>query len=243
MPCHYYPPADLDELEEIATEATPDQQREALQMIADVFHHHQLPYGLMGGMNFYFRGSSRTTDDVDLAVTGSQSLQATLDLLNDAERVTRPRNKMSWMGGVARTFIQVGKQQVQIDLKWQKSEGHGMPMDLNAATEVFQLVEGHRTGVRFLKIGPLVRAKFQSYGRGKPGDYVDLIFTCKHPQYREDVRNVADKVSWDRREMFLHEVLQTDPGEEDSIRHILKLGSVCPDDTDLGAEPSAEVAR
>lgn len=86
MPCQFYPPADLDELEEAATEATPGQQKEALQIVADIFNRHQLPYGLMGGMNFYFRGSGRSTDDVDLAVTGAQSLQATLDLLNEDER-------------------------------------------------------------------------------------------------------------------------------------------------------------
>jgi hypothetical protein len=86
MSCQYYPPADLDELEEAATEATPAQQRDALQIVADIFNHHGLPYGLMGGMNFYFRGSGRATDDVDLAVTGSQSLEATLDLLNDDDR-------------------------------------------------------------------------------------------------------------------------------------------------------------
>jgi len=86
MPCQYYPPADLDDLEEAATEATPAHQKEALQIMADIFNAHQLPYGVMGGMNFYLRGSGRTTDDVDLAVTGTQSLQATLDLLNEDER-------------------------------------------------------------------------------------------------------------------------------------------------------------
>lgn len=86
MPCQYYPPADLDNLEEAATEATSNQQKEALQIVADIFNTHQLPYGLMGGMNFYLRGSGRTTDDADLAVTGAQSLQATLDLLNADER-------------------------------------------------------------------------------------------------------------------------------------------------------------
>jgi hypothetical protein len=85
MPCQYYPPADLDDLEEAAAQATADHQREALQVVADIFNAHQLPYGLMGGMNFYLRGSGRTTEDADLAVTGTQSLQATLDLLNEEE--------------------------------------------------------------------------------------------------------------------------------------------------------------
>ncbi|KAK4235159.1 hypothetical protein C8A03DRAFT_18062 [Achaetomium macrosporum] len=223
MPCQYYPPADLDELEEAATNATPNHQKEALQIIADIFHHHNLPYGLMGGMNFYFRGSGRSTDDVDLAVTGTQSLEETLDLLNDDERIIRPRNKMSWIGGVARTFVRVGEQAVQIDLKWQKAEGHGMPIDLTEATESFKLIEGYNTGVRFLRIGSLVKAKFQSYGRGKHGDYADLLFVCKHPQYREEVKKVANDIRLDKRELFLAEVLHADPGEGDLIRDALKV--------------------
>jgi hypothetical protein len=86
MPCQYYPPADLDELEEAATAATVSQQTEALQIVADIFDHHGLPYGVMGGTNFYFRGSGRTTDFLYLLVTGSQTLHATLALLDHDER-------------------------------------------------------------------------------------------------------------------------------------------------------------
>ncbi|KAH6848027.1 hypothetical protein B0I37DRAFT_156188 [Chaetomium sp. MPI-CAGE-AT-0009] len=238
MSCQYYPPADLDELEEVATEATVSQQIEALQRIADIFNHHKLPYGLMGGMNFYLRGSGRTTDDVDLAVTGSQSLQTTLDLLNHDERVTRPRNKMSWMGGVARTFVRVGEQQVQIDLKWQKSEGHGMPMDLNAATELRHIIQGHSTGVRFLKIGPLVKAKFQSYGRGKPGDYADLVFICTHPGYKEEVREVADEIRLDKRKLFVRELLEAGVDGSEGIRSVLRVdGDMENDEAGRDSEP------
>ncbi|EAQ84250.1 hypothetical protein CHGG_10654 [Chaetomium globosum CBS 148.51] len=65
-----------------------------------------------------------------------------------------------------------------------------MPMDLNAATEIRHIIQGHSTGVRFLKVGPLVKAKFQSYGRGKPGDYADLLFVCTHPEYKEEICRV-----------------------------------------------------
>lgn len=99
-----------------------------------------------------------------------------------------------------------------------------MPTDLNAATESFQLVEGHSYGVRFLKIGPLVKAKFQSYGRGKPGDYTDLVFVCTHPKYRQDVKEVADEIRRDKRELFLQEVHQTDPAAGTCIRDALRLG-------------------
>jgi hypothetical protein len=86
MSCQYYPPADLDDLEEAAAVALPDQQKIALQIVADIFNSHQLSYGLMGGMNFFLRGSGRTTQDVDLAVTRAQSLEATLNLLNGDSR-------------------------------------------------------------------------------------------------------------------------------------------------------------
>lgn len=83
MACQYYPPADLDDLEEASESAQPDQQIKGLLVVADIFNRHNLSYGLMGGMNFYLRGSGRTSQDVDIAVTGSQSLEKTLYLLND----------------------------------------------------------------------------------------------------------------------------------------------------------------
>lgn len=130
---------------------------------------------------------------------------------------------MSWMGGVARTFVKIGEQQVQIDLKWQKSEGHGMPMDLNAATEIHHITQGHSTGVRFLKVGPLVKAKFQSYGRGKPGDYADLLFICTHPEYKKEVSDVADEIRLDKREAFVQELLQTGADACEGVRSVLGL--------------------
>ncbi|KAL2131437.1 hypothetical protein VTI74DRAFT_5106 [Chaetomium olivicolor] len=222
MPCQYYPPADLDELEEAATLATSEQQKEGLQVIGDIFNANKLPYGVMGGTNFYLRGSGRTTDDVDVAVTGTQSLEATLNLLNEEERVTRPRNKMSWLGGVARIFVLVRRQQVQIDLKWQRADGHGMPDDLIASTELLQIIHGG-SGVRFFKIRPLVKAKFQSYGRGKPGDYVDLLFVCRHANYSKEVKAIASEVRLDKRELFLQEVLETNPADGDAVRRVLGL--------------------
>jgi hypothetical protein len=141
------------------------------------------------------------------------------------------------MGGVARTFVKVGEQQVQIDLKWQKSEGHGMPMDLNAATEIRHITQGHSTGVRFLKVGPLVKAKFQSYGRGKPGDYADLRFICTHPEYREEVREVADEIRLDKRELFVQELLQSGADGCKGIRSVLGLdGDMENDEASSGSE-------
>lgn len=86
MPCQYYPPADLDDLEEEAAGADPEQQKAALQIVGEIFNSSELTYALMGGMNFYLRGSGRTTQDVDIAVTKSHSLEAILNLLNDDDR-------------------------------------------------------------------------------------------------------------------------------------------------------------
>ncbi|KAK4139941.1 uncharacterized protein C8A04DRAFT_32579 [Dichotomopilus funicola] len=222
MTCHYYPPADLDELEEEATQADVSSQVAALQIVAGIFNRAGLPYGVMGGMNFYFRGTGRTTDDVDLAVTGEQSLEKTLELLEGEERITRPRSRMAWVGGVARTFVRVDKQQVQIDLKWQKSEGHGMPLDLDSATEVFHLTKDKSApGVRFLRVAPLVKAKFQSYGREKPGDYVDLLFICTHPKYGAEVEGVAGEIRLEKRELFLREVGERHGGRVKEVGEVL----------------------
>ncbi|KAJ4289258.1 hypothetical protein N0V88_007008 [Collariella sp. IMI 366227] len=177
-------PADLDELEEAATAVSPEQQKEGLQVVADIFSTHDLPYGVVGGANFYLRGSGRTTDDVDVAVTGNKSLEAALDLLNDEKRVTQPRIKMSWLGGVAR---------------------------------------GNKSGVCFMKIRPLVKAKFQSHGRGKPRDYVDLLFVCKHPEYSKEVKALAGEVRLDKGELFLQEVLEAHPADAGAVRRVLGL--------------------
>jgi hypothetical protein len=127
------------------------------------------------------------------------------------------------MGGVARTFVKVREHQVQIDLMWQRSEGYGVAMDLDAATELLPLSQAHAARVRFLKIGPLVKGKFRAYGRGKPADFADLLFICTHPKYTEEVKEAADEIRLEKRELFLQEVLQTCAGESDKIRAILKL--------------------
>jgi hypothetical protein len=88
MPCHYwYSRADLLELEQEAESVRPREQETALQILGEIFYNNnQLAHALMGGMNFYWRGSGRTTHDVDVAVTAGQSLEATLNVLNEDDR-------------------------------------------------------------------------------------------------------------------------------------------------------------
>jgi hypothetical protein len=147
---------------------------------------------------------------------------------------------MIWVGGVARIFVLVRNasdqprpetggqdhgqgQQVQIDLKWQRTEGHGMPSDLSLATELLP-IPGTGGKVRFLKIGPLVRAKFQSYGRGKEGDYSDLLFVCKDARYSGIVREeAAEHINPEKRRTFLEEVLERNPDQEEAVRYALRI--------------------
>ncbi|KAK3940927.1 hypothetical protein QBC46DRAFT_353750 [Diplogelasinospora grovesii] len=189
----------LYDLEVAAEKARPDQQKAALNIVADIFNAAGLAYGLMGGMNFYLRGSGRTTQDVDVAVTRQFQLGQILDLLNNEDRITRPRTAH---GGVARIFVLVDRQYVQIDLKLQSAEGHGMPRgDLNAATESFE-------NIRFFRVGPLAKAKFANYGRGFAGDYTDLLFLCQHPTYGEELRREAHTISANKRMEFAEDVAE-----------------------------------
>jgi hypothetical protein len=83
MPCQVYSVNDLDDYEEEAETADAQHQTAALKIIATILNNARVTYGLMGGMNFYLRGSGRTTQDVDLAVSRSTSLSSVLDLLNN----------------------------------------------------------------------------------------------------------------------------------------------------------------
>ena len=143
---------------------------------------------------------------------------------------------MWWVGGVARIFVLVGDQQVQIDLKWQRAEGHGMPSDLLAATELIP-IKSDRNPIRFLSVGPLVRAKFQSYGRGRDGDYVDLVFVCTHRTYATAVRDVAEEIHLAKREGLLEEVQKREPRNEEAVRFALMLDR-SPSPEDQGSKES-----
>jgi hypothetical protein len=96
-----------------------------------------------------------------------------------------------------------------------------MPGDLTSATELVQINGGR--GIRFLMVGPLVIAKFQSYGRGFPGDYVDLRFICSRPSFSPSVRHVAESINMSKRMALLREVRQSHPQDEQAVRYALKI--------------------
>ena len=135
-------------------------------------------------------------------------------------RITRPKDKMIWLSGVARVFILEDGQQVQVDLKWQRAEGRGMPLDLTASAEPLQ-VTGSGVVIHFLAIGPLVKTKFQAYcNRDEERDYLDLLFVCNHPEYRHQVRAVANQINESGRAEFLAEVMGRNTGFKDIVRAV-----------------------
>lgn len=87
MPAKTYQTLDeLDDLEESSLDCTTTHRLEALCIVARVFNANNLEYGLIGGTNFYLRGSDRTTTDVDIAISGKWSLAQVLDMLGDDDR-------------------------------------------------------------------------------------------------------------------------------------------------------------
>lgn len=77
---------DMDRLEENARRATPAQQQTALRFVVGLLEGNCITYGVMGGMNFFLRGSGRATDDVDLAIDSPPLLGNVLELFGGRDR-------------------------------------------------------------------------------------------------------------------------------------------------------------
>ncbi|EGY23288.1 uncharacterized protein VDAG_04726 [Verticillium dahliae VdLs.17] len=160
-----YTEDDLEHLEESAEMARPGHQAQALALVAGVLERNAIAYGVMGGMNFYLRGSGRTTGDVDIAVDNPPRMEALLSIFNshrstrltfkvdlgmlmDAIRESMPAvcakigdemdgdsSEMQWVSGVARIVVDIRGQLVQLDLKPKGSEGHLIPRDIASSVE------------------------------------------------------------------------------------------------------------
>lgn len=91
-----YTENDLDGLEEAAENASPDHQTIALEFVAGVLEENSITYGVMGGMNFYLRGSGRATGDVDIAVDNPPRMGDLLTVFDNQERLV-PRSSPSYI--------------------------------------------------------------------------------------------------------------------------------------------------
>ena len=78
---------DLDDLEVAAEAASSLQQSTALALVVSIFERNSITYGVIGGMNFYLRGSKRTTLDVDIAVDNRPRMDDLLDIFNNQQRL------------------------------------------------------------------------------------------------------------------------------------------------------------
>jgi len=97
-----------------------------------------------------------------------------------------------------------------------------MPTDLDTVTEYIEVSAGENS-LNFLAIGPLVKAKFQSYGRGIEGDFVDLRFACTNQRYRAAVRQVAEEICLTKRRDFLRKILAREPKHAVAVCLALRL--------------------
>ncbi|KAK3324876.1 hypothetical protein B0H66DRAFT_106284 [Apodospora peruviana] len=213
---------ELDDLEEDALDCTISQRLEALQIVAAVFDLNGLDYGLIGGTNFFLRGSDRTTTDVDIAVTGRTSMAEVLEMLDHDPRITRPASDrpMLWVSGVARVFVLIDDtQNVQIDLKRQNTSH-----DFDAETELLPVDGSGEARVRFFKVGPLVKMKLRAhYIRESNDDYHDLRFACLDRRYGPLVKAASQEYPYDDRALFLDKVLENHPADEYLIRDVMNL--------------------
>lgn len=80
MPC--YTLDKLDDLEIAAEKANKINQKAALIIITGLLEQHNITYGIIGGMNFYLRGSGRTTEDIDIAVDNMPRIDSFLEKLD-----------------------------------------------------------------------------------------------------------------------------------------------------------------
>ncbi|KAG7145250.1 hypothetical protein HYQ46_006015 [Verticillium longisporum] len=222
-----YTEDDLEHLEESAETARPGHQSQALAFVAGILERNAIAYGVMGGMNFYLRGSGRTTGDVDIAVDNPPRMEALLSIFNSHRRlvlpfinVYRPTNRMQWVSRVAQIFVDIRGQLVQLDLKPKGSEGHLIPRDIASSVERMSFTV---TQISFqcdmLAIGPLVAAKLKShYNRETRADYQDLVFIVSSSRYAPQVRQASGSYRQEWTDFFLETALQNDARLEQSIR-------------------------
>ncbi|KAG7120169.1 hypothetical protein HYQ44_004665 [Verticillium longisporum] len=202
-----YTEDDLEHLEESAETARPGHQSQALAFVAGILERNAIAYGVMGGMNFYLRGSGRTTGDVDIAVDNPPRMEALLSIFNSHRRV-------------AQIFVDIRGQLVQLDLKPKGSEGHLIPRDIASSVERMSFTV---TQISFqcdmLAIGPLVAAKLKShYNRETQADYQDLVFIVSSSRYAPQVRQASGSYRQEWTDFFLETALQNDARLEQSIR-------------------------
>lgn len=142
-----------------------------------------------------------------------------------SNRIYRPLNKMQWVSGVARIFIRIQGQLVQLDLKPKGAERHLIPRDI--ASSVDRTTVQTSTGVfdcYLLAVGPLVAAKIKShYNRMTDDDYFDLLFVCQSLELAPLVRQYSAKFREDWKDCFLERVIETDPMDETQVRWALGM--------------------
>lgn len=131
---------------------------------------------------------------------------------------------MQWVSGVARLFIEIQGQMVQVDLLPTGAQGFIKIDNLQSAVEPLRL--SSTTQCMFLRVGPLVTAKIKAhYGREMLKDYQDLRFVCKSTSYAPLVKDAANTFRREWKESFLSQLIQNHPQDEGQVRWALNMDS------------------
>lgn len=77
----------LDDLELAAEDPSLRSLDQALALISGLFEQHGITYGIIGGMNFYVRGSGRTTEDIDIVVDNIPRMDSLLNIFNGSNEL------------------------------------------------------------------------------------------------------------------------------------------------------------
>lgn len=129
---------------------------------------------------------------------------------------------MQWVSGVARLFVDIQGEMVQVDLLPKGAEGFSISGDLRSAVEL--LTVSSTVQCMFVRIGPVVAAKIKAYYvREALKDYQDLIFACTSDPYAPLVRDAANIFRKEWKETFLDQVIRTNPQLEGRIRWAMNM--------------------
>lgn len=141
---------------------------------------------------------------------------------------------MQWVSGVARLFVDIQGQLVQVDLIPKGAEGFAIPNDLRSAVEPLPL--SSTSQCMALRIGPLVTAKIKAhYNREELKDYQDLHFVCTSSFFAPLVKVAASAFRREWKENFLSQVIENDSQDETQVRWALNMDcSPFPEDSGSG---------
>ncbi|KAE8151181.1 hypothetical protein BDV25DRAFT_139079 [Aspergillus avenaceus] len=220
-----YGPNEMDFLLTAANGASDEHLFAAADYVTSLLMEYGIPYILMGGLSLRFRGSSRATHDVDIAVYCN--MNRLLSVIRPQARIRRPIGPTN---GVTRVFVTVDlddqrptQQIVGVDfiLRGMHRTGLlGAPDDPSVASESLTAeVFGSRREFMLLDIRSILIAKLSAfYARTFENDYQDLVFLGERMGAR--VYAIRQQLNEEQRRIFIDEYIRRNDPNEDRIQYM-----------------------